>query len=448
MRFQLELQDVQHIRRLELALNLNQHKLTCIVGRNGVGKTTLVRALRNLARADTFSFTAARNIFEATSFITYQLDEEAVTFNFDPKVKSLNCRQTIPPSMKAVCSAELPMPYGERFNYFKSASDADTDIRRQIILEEFKRPDELIQFLSDIYGPNRFDSLIEVEAAERRYYCLLREGSRYVREDYFSSGEHFLINLYRTIKGAARLIVVDEIDLSLDAVAQVQLVKKLRAFCQQYGCNVLFTTHSLAMIRTLDASELLYMETEDGVARFSPASYSYVKSMMFGFTGWDRYILTEDVVLANFIEYLIQHHCQPSFFRYKIIHIGGAGQVVDLLRRNAAQEFLAPARQVIAVLDGDQAGTRNARRDQVHCVPMQSVEKALCSHYDEAGFRLRQPTAETMADSKKLFEALKREGAMTEGALFAFLCSRYQAELGSMIATLNELLAYEPAAPH
>ena len=39
------------------------------------------------------------------------------------------------------------------------------------------------------------------------------------REDYLSSGEYFLIRLYRTIMSSARLIVIDEIDISLDAVA-------------------------------------------------------------------------------------------------------------------------------------------------------------------------------------------------------------------------------------
>src|SRR5262249_39229284 len=148
------------------------------------------------------------------------------------------------------------------------------------------------------------------------------------------------INLYRTIKSGARLIVVDEIDLSLDAAAQVHLLRNLRIFCQRYGCSILFTTHSLAMMRTLSSQELLYMERYVTLTELYPASYSYIKTLLFGFTGWDRYILTEDAVLHDFIGAIIQRYCKDVFYQYKIIYVGGATQVSDLIRRNQREGFL------------------------------------------------------------------------------------------------------------
>ena len=182
--------------------------------------------------------TAQAGIFSADSIIRYCVDDKEVIFYFDEHLGSLNCKTGIDQRTRELFSVELPIPYGNRFNYFQSISRADRHIRRQIILEEYSRPQELIEFLSAIYSSKKFHALIETEIDGRSYFSILCDNGRYIREDYFSSGEYFLIDLYRMFKGSARLIVVDEIDLSLDAAAQVQLLKKLREFCAKYECLV------------------------------------------------------------------------------------------------------------------------------------------------------------------------------------------------------------------
>jgi ABC-type dipeptide/oligopeptide/nickel transport system ATPase subunit len=284
-----------------------------IVGKNGCGKTTLARAIRNISFADTFIKTAAVGIFNADSSIEYELDAEKIVFSYDNVIRSLNCRQTVPSAWKTAVSAELSIPFGERFNFFKSISDADLDIRSALILEDFDSPLELIAFLKSIYRNEKFASLVEVRVKRSTYYCIRLPDGRYIREDYFSSGEYFLVNLYKRIRSRCRLIFVDEIDISLDAAAQVRLVTELRSLCAQYGVNVTFTTHSLAMMRTLDPRELYYMDTVGNEVQVRLTSYSYVKSVLYGFRGWDRYILTEDDVLKEFIEFIISKYQQPEF---------------------------------------------------------------------------------------------------------------------------------------
>lgn len=194
--------------------------------------------------------------------------------------------------------------------------------------------------MNAIYRENRFDRLVQTKARGHTYYCILQEDGWYIREDYLSSGEYFLIRLYRTITGPAALLVVDEIDISLDAAAQVKLLEQLRILCRKYKRNILFTTHSLAMMRTLKDDELLYMENEGQATALTPQPYSYIKAILFGFSGWDRYILTEDDRLHAFLHHLISRKCSPPFFRVKIIHIGGHPQVVGLLDRNRDEQFL------------------------------------------------------------------------------------------------------------
>ena len=90
------------------------------------------------------------------------------------------------------------------------------------------------------------------------------------------------------IQRKCKLIVIDEIDISLDASAQVNLIKQLRQFCNDYEVNIIFTTHSLALMKTLADSELYYMESNDAVISFRNVSYNYIKSELFCFVGWDN----------------------------------------------------------------------------------------------------------------------------------------------------------------
>jgi ABC-type nitrate/sulfonate/bicarbonate transport system ATPase subunit len=434
--------EVRHVQHVELEIDLSKNQLTGIVGKNGVGKTTLIRAIRNLSLADTFIRTASPEIFVPESSITYTIDGKVIEFGYDRALRSLNSKALVPDTIRRMCVAELPMPHGSRFNFFRTLSDADADIRRQIVLEEYTSPEELIDFLSDIYSSKKFRLLVETRVQDRSYYSILLSANRYVREDYLSSGEYFLISLYRTIKSGARLIAIDEIDLSLDAAAQVHLLRRLREFCQQYGCNILFTTHSLAMMRTLASNELLYMDRQGDAVQFIPASYHYVRSLLFGFVGWDRYILTEDWVLQEFIQFIIQRYCPNVFYCFKIIYIGGGSQVADLLRRNSQEQFLSDPEQVIGVLDGDQRDTPHARDPQIFCLPIDSVEKALFACYNnDADFPHRLPDGRVPSGSRDLFNALQQTGAMSKAQIYAYLCGRNETSLQTLIAVLGRFLS-------
>ena len=446
MQFKVEIHNVQQIGRFSLNLNLAEKKLTCLVGRNGVGKTTLVRSLKNLSQADTFLHTAPPGIFSSDSRICYWVNGEKVTFAYDPHIERLNCKKEIPQNIRRLCTVELPIPHGSRFEFFQSISRVDRDIRRQIILEEYSCPEELVKFLSDIYSSekDKFRSLIKTDIRGNSYFSLLRDDGTYIREDYFSSGEYFLVSLYRTIiTGSARLIVVDEIDISLDAVAQVRLIKELRELCIKYDCNVLFTTHSLAMMRTLDDRELFYMEHEGMNTVLTPASYSYIKSRLFGFFGYDRYILTEDRVLRDFLETFIRRCCKSVFFKYTIIYIGGASQVVDLLARNRNDRFFAEPNNVITVLDGDQRETKSAQESNVYCLPFQNVEEALHECYEEDDFPYRLDEGKGFNGPKDLFNSLQRDKVMDNETINRYICEKNEMNLGPLASVLVKFLSSE-----
>lgn len=446
-RLRVVIEFVQHIRSMELDIDLTEPRLRCLVGPNGVGKTTLVRALRNLTNADTFVKTAPPRIVSGRSRVTYFADDTSIVFKYDPRLGALNCHQSIPPAIREAISVELSIPHGARFNFAKSASTADPEIRRKLALGLAERPEELITFLAAIYRTEIYSSLIEVSVKGRSFYAIAQPGNTYIREDYLSSGEHFLINLYRAIKSPAKLIVIDEIDLSLDAAAQVRLANFLRSFCDRYGCTILFTTHSLALMRTLFPTELSYLDNADGNATTTPASYSYAKARLFGFGGWDRYILTEDKVLMAFVEFLVGAKCAPSFFRWKIIYVGGGAQVVDLLARNRTDEFLSRSENVIAILDGDRKRKAYASDPQVHLLPFHDVEAELYALRDSDPEFPFHSERQSFTGKKDHFEYLQQKHIATSVDIFEYIFSRHSTELDRLVNTLAEFLACPPHAP-
>ncbi|MDG6399263.1 AAA family ATPase [Pseudomonas quasicaspiana] len=420
---ELEVKNIQHIKSMTININLDDKKLTCLVGRNGVGKTTLVKALQNLQFADTFTQTSPASIFNDQSAISYKIDSVEYRFEYDSKLRSLNTKAIIPESIKRNIDVELPMPFGKRFNFFESIVRADLDIRRAIVLEQYETPTELIDMLNYIYSTDKFDRLIQVTVKKIDYYCILLDDSRYIREDYLSSGEFFLISLYRKVKNHCKLIVIDEIDISLDAAAQTKLAHSLREFCKRYEVNVLFTTHSLPLMKTLSYGELFHVEEKNEVISPALASYNYIKSILFGFKGWDRYILTEDYVLQKFMEHIIDKFRANIFFKYKTIYIGGGTNVIDLLKRNALEGFFANVEDVIAVLDGDQAQLRYVKKSQnTFCIPIESVEKALYADYQRGVMRLVDVVGGVDAtDAKDFYKKIIKNLLMSETDIFEYL---------------------------
>ena len=440
MQFRIDIQNVQAIERLSFGLDLSQHRVIGVVGRNGIGKTTLIRSIKNLSQSDTFLKTAPDGVFSPDSTIIYTFNGDRITFTFDERIRSLNCRENISSAIQNMCAVELPIPHGDRFNFFQSISQMDRHIRRQVILEEYGRPYELIDFLCDIYSSNRFKSLIETRISGNSYYSILLDNGRYIREDYLSSGEYFLIRLYRTMMSSSHLIVIDEIDISLDAVAQVKLIKKLREYCGKYECNVLFTTHSLAMMRTLSDDELYFMERGDAGTTLTPVSYSYAKSLLFAFAGWDRYILTEDQVLQIFLETLIRKKFHNIFFRYKIIFVGGADQVVSLLERNHTEQFFSEPENVIAVLDGDQSTKKPAQANAVHFLPFDNVETAIHEYYMEDEFPHKLPEGTGFNGPKDLFHSLQQRRIMSAEQICEYICDHSEQALEHLVAVLRGFL--------
>jgi len=312
-------------------------------------------------------------------------------------------------------------------------------------LGQYSRPDELIEFLNDIYSSKKFEDLVEINAKNTKYYCIPLDGDRYVREDHLSSGEFFLISLYRKITSRCKLIVIDEIDISLDAAAQTHLVRRLRTFCKTYFVNIVYTTHSLALMRTLKDTELFYMTNVDGEGDIIPASYNYIKSIMFGFTGWDKYILTEDEMLKNFLDFVIARYCPTNFSQYKIVPIGGGSNVTKLLRLNRTEHFFSQSENVISILDGDQKINKHIRNcPNTYFLPFESVEKKIFADHKVLKFLPELKCTEAITTDKHFYKQIIENDLANDPQIFEYLCTEAEQGIINLSQTISYFLAQKP----
>lgn len=439
MLFRVEIENIRPISRLTFEVDLSQHGLRCVVGKNGAGKTTLAKAIMNLALADTFVKTSLDSIFKIDSAIRYTVGMEQYLFTYDEGQRTVTTRTPVKAAHKELVSVEMPVPYGQRFTFFRTLADRDEEIRQAVVLDRYTKPVELIEFLTNIYEDQRFDALVEVQFRRGVCCCLVLPDKRYIREDYFSSGEYFLINLYRKVAQGIPLVVIDEIDVSLDASTQARLAAQLRKLCAKYKSTVVFTSHSLALMQTLEPGELHYLARESGAGatELFPMSFNGVKSLMFGFKGFDRFILTEDVRLKHFLEYLISRYCTPTFYSYQVIHVGGQGYVNGLMDRNGRYGFLGPVENVIGVKDGDQAGNKPAAR--IYYLPIQNIEDALHQLYHDDDFDLKFDGGEKLYP-KPLYKKMTLEKILSFDEICARLCDRHNAAMQSFAENLSRFL--------
>ena len=446
--FSIFIKDIQHIKELEFSLDLSQSGLHVIIGKNGVGKTMLFKGIQNLITSNTFAKTSNKYIYKESSSIRYSITKDTSTqdylFVYNKQVETLDFRGEVAEDILKDIYVELPIPFGERFNQFQKIGEADREIRLNIISQNYRKPTSLIQMLNYIYDTNRFDNLKEIRIKKEKYYVIVLEDDYYIREDYLSSGEYFIINIYKLIQKRCKLIAIDEIDISLDAMAQVRFVERLRELSHEYNIKLLFSTHSLALIKTLHENELYYMELNEGICSFEKKSYNYIKSLLYGFQDYDKYILTEDEMLKAYMEYLLRD--ENIFSKYLILPIGGASNTVNLMDINEDKKVFESKKNVCTVLDGDVKQDYENKQD-IYFLPFSSVEKELFNYFnDGSGFidftsnELRKYNVSDNPKGKEIYKMIIRQKFKTQNEIFEFISSKKEEEVQLFKKQLSDFL--------
>lgn len=373
--YEVSISNVKSLKYLYVDFRFENNQLIVITGKNGVGKTTLVKALKLISEPQVFENTSGiRSISDASEIILKVDGDNLIAFEFNSKIKALDTKDLLPD--KHTVAAELPIPFGERFKQFSLVAKYDAEIRSNIASSDYERANELQDFLNSVYScGEKFSRLMVTQVKKQNFYFILRENDYYIREDHLSSGEFFLIQLFRLITSSSSLIIIDEVDISLDAAAQVKLAEALSPLLESYDSNLIVISHSLALMQTIREGGLYYLEENNSEVVLEQRSFGYVKSDLYGFKGKDRFIITEDDVLAGFIEFVIKFYQVPLFFEYEVIPVGGKPQVEAMARKNDSDEIFGATEQVMVVVDKDIFDQIRYRgNSEVYCSPVNDIE--------------------------------------------------------------------------
>jgi len=162
----------------------------------------------------------------------------------------------------------------------------------------------------------------------------------------------------------------------------------------------------------------------------------------------------EDKVLEQYLSHLISQLEVAPFFTYKIIYIGGASNVIDLMKRNETASFFSSPENVITILDGDKKEECKNNKN-VFFIPFDSVEKQFSKHYRQTERDGLPKITETYQGTKekerikRLYEdfthqSYQRSAIMTNTQIFDFINERKQNEFEQFKKELIGFLQRNP----
>jgi ABC-type multidrug transport system ATPase subunit len=348
----ISIRNVKNISILDVGFKFPDSRVIVITGKNGVGKTTIIKSFNLIVDPNVFAKLSGENALKDDSKVSFSISGiRPFTFFYNKKLGAFDSKDILPRKNEII--SELPIPHGARFKQFSKIAGVDSELKINIASTDYKKASKLIDFLTQVYASNKFSGLKSTTINKDTFYFTLRDDDYYIREDHFSSGEYFLIQLYRLITSGAKLILIDELDVALDAVAQVNLFSAIKPILQSNNSRLIVISHSLAFMETVDDGGLYYLEDNTGVVTLEPRSFGYIKSDLFGFKGFDRYIITEDEVLEGFIEFIIMENSVHCYYQHITIGVAGVNQLQMIVEKNDSAQIFSDSVNVLCIVDRD-----------------------------------------------------------------------------------------------
>ncbi|WP_074835587.1 AAA family ATPase [Ruminococcus albus] len=226
-----------------------------------------------------------------------------------------------------------------------------------------------------------------------------------------STGENLLLTilssierrLQKEVRGTApAFMFLDEVELALHSSSLRRLVFFLNNIAENYNTVVLFSTHSIELIRSISTENIYYLQRHiDGkLESINPCYPVYAtRNLESSNYGHDYIIMVEDDLAKKIIDKILREKRLLSNKRVLVISVGGWTQVLrfafDTIRSNLALSTT----KILIVLDRDIKNQVSSfmRKEKIgftnppHYLPVKSLEKflleKLIKNVDTALFR-------------------------------------------------------------
>lgn len=361
----ISIQNLRNIKTLDF--EMPGEGVWLLAGGNGSGKTTLLACIRRIGHAYAFPLhfpsslqSEALDNFSLAKII-YRINDEEVEYAYRgerwaprPRRNSHLLRQFGYQSVLYIgATADRITPRPEDFSTARVRRASDTLKAAANRLFETQKFDEL-RTINLTRGAGNQAFVLRVKSPPR---------ARFHSEKQFSLGELCILKLIRDLEECPdrSLLLIDELEMALHPRVQIQLYKYLVEIAQEKRLTVIFSTHSVSLLKSVPRKQLIFLQqTDQGIEALRGCFPTYIiGNITLGEErAPDRVIYVEDETAKHIVSALVKLSLSDTYANQiqlfptvKIVPIGGYDAVVRFLAQHDA--LLPEVVRSFALLDAD-----------------------------------------------------------------------------------------------
>lgn len=360
----IQIENLRNISKLNF--DLPDRGIWLLTAGNGAGKTSLLACLRRIGHSNAFPIHFPSSI-ESTNLdnyskarIVYGIDDDEVEYAYRGE------RWAPRPRRNSSLLDQFGYP---SVIYVGATADRITPRPEDFSSKRIKNaPATLIAAANQIFETTKFDDLriVNLKKGGGNRAFVLRVGqnpAQYHSEKQFSLGELCVLKLIAQLEDCPHqsLVLIDELEIALHPRAQVQLYEFLRRMAGKKQLTVIFSTHSVTLLKTVPRSQIIYLERSNkGVVTPIVAcfpTYALGNITLGEERAPDVILYVEDEVARSIIEPLVKLTVQKKYQNnslfpvVKTVPIGGFESVINFLSQHTS--VLPGGTKAQALLDND-----------------------------------------------------------------------------------------------
>lgn len=347
----------------ELVFDVPRPGAYLLTGSNGSGKTSLLTCLSRLKNGNAFQRgfrSSAHSSLDSHrgASVRYDVDGQSVTYTYVEE------RWAPLPRKNSGLLASSGYP---EVTYVAADGSRVEPLQDEFAPRSVRPTDESLRGgMNRIFDTRRFSELcyLNLKRGGRNKAYLIRKPGRnptYYSERNFSLGELSILKLLIKLKDIQdqSLVLIDELELAVHPRAQVRLFEYLVEVAKEKLLTIIFSTHSVTLIKSINRRNMLFLQQVDGSVRCVKGCYP---TFALGHISAGEEVAPDCVVYVEddsakkcFVAMLELYRAsvpldmaQPAVV---CASLGGFKQILDFIDR--APQMLPGTTKVIALLDGD-----------------------------------------------------------------------------------------------
>jgi len=349
-----------------MSFDIPEQGVWLLTAGNGAGKTSLLACLRRIGNSQAFAthFPASFESENLDDFsgasITYTIQNEEVEYAYR------GARWAPRPRKNSHLLARFGYP---RVIYIGATAERITPRPDDFVPKKVRAaPQTLITAANQIFETTKFDNLkvinLTTGVGNQAFLLKVQDGpAKYHSEKNFSLGELCVLKLIEGLRETPdqSLILIDELEMALHPRAQIQLYRYLEAAARTKRLTIIFSTHSVSLLKTVPRSKVIYLDRdENGVVnavRGCFPTYAIGNITLGEERAPDIVLYVEDEMARAIVEPLVKLVLQDNFASnilfpdVRVIPIGGFSSVVQFLSNHGM--LMPEGTRCFALLDED-----------------------------------------------------------------------------------------------